>query len=65
MAELWCPRCDSHVATAWKIIGTTQWYTCARGHKFSNPIVIPDATVSVASTESTESENSAPVPEGS
>lgn len=56
MAELWCPRCDSHVVTAWKVIGATQWYTCARGHKFSNPIVIPDAVDATTVAESAEPE---------
>lgn len=64
MAELWCPRCDSHVVTEWRIIGNTQWYTCARGHKFSNPIIIPDAAGAAGATSAHEPAESITLPEG-
>ena len=53
--EMHCPICFSSNVTTWRLIGTTQWYICANGHRFNNPIIL--ATEATLKTEETSTQS--------
>ena len=38
--SMYCPLCFDPNVTPYRLVGSTQWYICGHGHKFSNPIIL-------------------------